>query len=71
MNRFFIIIMTLVFSSLVSVGRQRILVSTDIGGTDPDDNQSVAHLLMYTDCFDLEGIISSPSYGKGSKEEIL
>lgn len=63
--------MTLVFSSLVSVGRQRILVSTDIGGTDPDDNQSVAHLLMYTDCFDLEGIISSPSYGKGSKEEIL
>lgn len=52
-------------------GKQRVLVSTDIGGTDPDDNQSVAHLLMYTDCFDLEGIVSSPSYGSGSKEEIL
>lgn len=51
--------------------KQRVLVSTDIGGTDPDDNQSVAHLLMYTDCFDLEGIVSSPSYGEGSKEEIL
>lgn len=51
--------------------KQRVLVTTDIGGTDPDDNQSMAHLLMYTDCFDLEGIVSSPSYGSGSKEEIL
>ena len=51
--------------------RQRVLVSTDIGGTDPDDNQSMAHLLMYTDRFDLEGIVSSPSYGEGNKEEIL
>ena len=49
----------------------RILVSTDIGGTDPDDNQSMAHLLMYSDCFDIEGLVSSPSFGKGSKEEIL
>lgn len=49
----------------------RVLVSTDIGGTDPDDNQSMAHMLMYTDCFDLEGIVSSPSYGDGNKEEIL
>nr|WP_244436583.1 nucleoside hydrolase-like domain-containing protein [Bacteroides timonensis] len=47
------------------------LISTDIGGTDPDDNQSMAHLLMYTDCFDLEGIVSSPSYGSGNQEEIL
>ena len=41
--------------------KPRVLVSTDIGGTDPDDNQSMAHLLMYTDCLDLEGIVSSPS----------
>lgn len=51
--------------------RYRILISSDIGGTDPDDNQSLAHLLMYSDCFDIEGIVSSPSFGKGSKEEIL
>lgn len=51
--------------------RYRILVSTDIGGTDPDDNQSMAHLLMYSDRFDIEGLVSSPSFGKGSKEEIL
>lgn len=50
--------------------KPRILVSTDIGGTDPDDNQSMIHLLMYSDCFDIEGIVSSPSFGNGSKEEI-
>lgn len=48
-----------------------ILISTDIGGTDPDDNQSMIHFLMYSDLFNTEGLISSPSYGKGSKEEIL
>lgn len=51
--------------------KPRILVSTDIGGTDPDDNQSMAHLLMYGDMFEIEGLISSPSYGDGTKEEIL
>jgi hypothetical protein len=51
--------------------KPRILVSTDIGGTDPDDNQSMTHLLMYSDRFEIEGLVSSPSYGKGSKEEIL
>ncbi|HET7897895.1 MAG TPA: DUF1593 domain-containing protein, partial [Flavisolibacter sp.] len=48
-----------------------ILVSTDIGGTDPDDNQSLIHLLMYNELFDIEGLVSSPSYGSGNKEEIL
>ena len=49
----------------------RVLVSTDIGGTDPDDNQSMAHLLMNSDRFRIEGLVSSPSYGAGGKEEIL
>ena len=51
--------------------KPRVLVSTDIGGTDPDDNQSMVHLMMYSDLFQLEGLISSPSFGNGSKEEIL
>lgn len=51
--------------------KPRVLVSTDIGGTDADDNQSMTHLLMYSDRFDIEGLVSSPSYGNGSKEEIL
>ncbi|WP_346236114.1 nucleoside hydrolase-like domain-containing protein [Niabella insulamsoli] len=51
--------------------KPRIVVSTDIGGTDPDDNQSMTHLLMYSDRFTIEGLISSPSYGNGNKKEIL
>ncbi len=51
--------------------KPRILISTDIGGTDPDDNQSMAHLLMYNNLFTIEGLVSSPSYGSGSKQEIL
>jgi hypothetical protein len=50
--------------------RYRVLVSTDIGGTDPDDFQSVVHLLVYADVLDIEGIISSP-FGPGRKEHIL
>lgn len=53
------------------VTKPRILISSDIGGTDPDDNQSMIHFLMYSDMFQTEGLISSPSYGEGSKEEIL
>jgi hypothetical protein len=51
--------------------KPRIIISTDIGGTDPDDNQSMTHMLMYSDMFEIEGLVSSPSYGDGSKAEIL
>jgi hypothetical protein len=50
--------------------RPRVIVSTDIGGTDPDDFQSMVHFLVYADMFDIEGIISSP-YGPGRREHIL
>jgi hypothetical protein len=50
--------------------RYRVLVSTDIGGTDPDDFQSMVHFIVYADCFDIEGLVSSP-YGPGRKEHIL
>jgi hypothetical protein len=66
----------LLFCSNVLMAQQRvptkprILISTDIGGTDPDDNQSMIHLLMYNELFSIEGLVSSPSYGDGNKEEI-
>lgn len=50
--------------------KPRIIVSSDIGGTDPDDNQSMIHLLMYNDMFYIEGLVSSPSFGNGSADEI-
>jgi hypothetical protein len=50
--------------------RHRVVVTTDIGGTDPDDFQSMAHLLLYADVLDVEGLISSP-FDQGGKEHIL
>ena len=75
MNKLLSILLLVLLS--LSVGAQqksaikpRVLISTDIGGTDPDDNQSVTHLLMYSNEFDLEGLVSSPSFGDGSAKEI-
>lgn len=76
MNKLILIFSILVFSNALNAQnpetvKPRIIISTDIGGTDPDDNQSMTHLLLYSDMFDIEGLISSPSYGDGNKEEIL
>jgi len=50
--------------------RYRVIISTDIGGGDEDDIQSMVHYLVYSDLFDTEGIISSPPH-KGRKKDIL
>ncbi|MBE7560861.1 hypothetical protein HS125_18690 [bacterium] len=39
--------------------RYRLLVSSDIGGSDPDDIQSMIHLMFYADLFDIEGLVAS------------
>ena len=64
-------VLMLVFVSLLIAettradgARHRVIVSTDIGGTDPDDFQSMVHLLVYGDVLDIEGLISSP-FGDG------
>lgn len=50
--------------------RYRVIVSTDIGGSDPDDFQSMVHYLLYSDVFDTEGLISSP-WGDGTTQDIF
>jgi len=50
--------------------RYRVIISSDIGGSDEDDIQSMIHYFVYSDLFDTEGIISSPPY-KGRKADIL
>lgn len=50
--------------------RYRIIISTDIGGSDPDDFQSMVHYLLYSDLFDTEGLISS-AWGAGRAKDIL
>jgi hypothetical protein len=46
----------------------RVLVSTDLGG-DPDDIQSLIHLLHYSDILKIEGIVSSPGPGSVNRVE--
>lgn len=46
-----------------------VIISTDIGGDDPDDHQSLIHFLLYADRFETLGIIASPP-GKGRLNDI-
>ena len=58
-------------SSLPDMGdKHRVMVSSDIGGSDPDDFQSMVHYLVYADRFDTEGLISSPP-GEGRAKHIF
>ena len=50
--------------------RPRVIISTDVGGADFDDYQSLVHLFVYADRFDIEGLIASPP-GAGRKRTIL
>lgn len=70
---FYFLMAIIVFQTQMLAQQQpkpRIIVSTDIGGTDPDDNQSMIHLMMYSDLFQIEGLVSSP-FGKGRKKDLL
>jgi len=51
--------------------KPRILISTDIGSTDSHDNYSITHFLMHSHLFETEGLVSSPSYGHSTKQELL
>ncbi|MBD5782496.1 DUF1593 domain-containing protein [Pelagicoccus sp. NFK12] len=53
-----------------SSDKHRVIVTSDIGGTDPDDYQSMAHVLLYADTLDIEGLVSSPFEREG-KTKIL
>ncbi|GHB84736.1 nucleoside hydrolase-like domain-containing protein [Persicitalea jodogahamensis] len=67
-----VVILALVQTNISALAqtKPRIIISTDIGGTDPDDFQSMIHLLMYADRFQIEGLVSSP-YGDGRTKDIL
>ncbi len=61
------VVLTILFAScllysqaqLPSFDKQRLIVTTDMGGTDPDDTESMVHLLVCSNTLDLEGLISS------------
>ena len=51
------------------VEKPRVIVSTDAGGTDYDDLQTLVHLFLYADVVEIEGLLSSP-YGPGRVQDI-
>lgn len=51
--------------------RPRVVVSTDVGGTDFDDFQSMVHFFLYADRFDIEGIVSCATGGPARRADIL
>src|SRR5690242_11327554 len=53
-----LIVAILAVSPAPAAERPRVLVSSDIGGTDPDDFQSLVHFLLYANEFDVEGLVS-------------
>lgn len=50
--------------SVSSAEKHRLIVTTDIGGTDPDDEQSMVHLLLMSDDVDIEGLICNVAFVK-------
>ncbi len=61
-----LILLTVVTSGFAQT---RVIVMSDIGGSDPDDTQSLVHLLVTLDQIELEGFISQHAwvpYGQGA-----
>ena len=62
MKRLSLTSLLLIFTTLLFAQKPRVIVSSDIGGNDPDDFQSMVHYLVYSNEIETEGLISSPPY---------
>ncbi|WP_256009049.1 DUF1593 domain-containing protein [Desertivirga xinjiangensis] len=66
-----IVLLSLILAFIGGYGqdkKHRVIILSDIGGYDEDDDQSFIHYLFYADCFATEGLISSPP-GKGRAKD--
>src|SRR3990172_6368510 len=52
------------------MAKPRVIVSSDIGGADNDDMQSMAHVLLYADQLDIKAFISTPTAHGGRASHI-
>jgi hypothetical protein len=68
MNKYFILFAFLFQITFVCAQSPRMLITTDIGG-DPDDQQSLVRLMVYSNEFDIEGIVTSASGTPGELKE--
>ncbi|MGK6353546.1 nucleoside hydrolase-like domain-containing protein [Parapedobacter sp. DT-150] len=53
----------------LSAAKNRLIVTTDLGGVDPDDEQSMVHLLVGADAFDLEGLVVGLAWLKADQNQ--
>lgn len=80
--RFFLIIILFLLSSCgtsndsttqqtipenINLNKDRVFITTDLGGLDADDTQSLIHLLLYSDMVSLEGLVAGWRAGKMEK----
>jgi Protein of unknown function (DUF1593) len=72
MSRLWLVIVSLTWVSGLLAERPRLLVLTDLSN-EPDDEESLVRLLVYSNEFDLEGLIASTSthLRKGPREDLL
>ena len=55
---------------LCAADRPRLLVLTDIGG-DPDDQQSLVRLMVYSNEFEIEGLVASAAGTPGELKQAV
>jgi len=69
--KYSILLILFLFSVAISFGQPpRLLITTDIGG-DPDDQQSLVRLMVYSNEFEIEGIVASASGTPGELKEAV
>ena len=57
MKKLYLVFCLFLVAATLWAARTRVIVTSDIGGSDPDDQQSLVHLLTLLDKVDLEGVI--------------
>jgi hypothetical protein len=69
-----VILLTLIFlligNQKLQAQKPRVLITTDIGG-DPDDQQALIRLMVYSNEFDIEGIVTSASGTPGELKDAV
>jgi hypothetical protein len=70
MNKYFILFSFLFQITISTAQPPRLLITTDIGG-DPDDQQSLVRLMVYSNEFEIEGIITSASGTPGELKDAM
>lgn len=68
-NTLLLILLASFFVASCQQKKPKVIISTDVGGSDPDDYQSLVHLFVYADRVNIKGLISSPPH-EGRKEHI-